>query len=44
MDLRQQIIERILKLEEKDLRKVIAYLEEHRESVLNLQVQSQGGS
>ena len=44
MDIRQQVIERILALDEDDLQKVIAYLEERRESALGLQEQNPADS
>ena len=40
MDLRQQVINRILKLNEEDLKKVIAYLEKNQENASNPQAQN----
>lgn len=42
MDIRQQVIERILMLNEEDLNKVITYLEERRESASDLRGLNQG--
>ena len=44
MDIREIVIERILALNEDDLQKVIAYLEERQETSSSLQEQSQEGS
>lgn len=40
MDLRQQVIDRVLSLNEEELQKVIAYLEKNRENALNPQAQN----
>ena len=41
MDIRQQVIDRVLSLNDEDLQKVIAYLEERQESALNPREQNQ---
>lgn len=43
MDIRQQVIDRVLSLNDEDLQKVIAYLEERQESASNPRVQNREG-
>ncbi len=43
MDLRQQVIDRVLSLNEEDLQKVIAYLEKNQENASNPQAQNREG-
>ena len=43
MDLRQQVIDRMLSLNEEDLQKVIAYLEKNQENASNPQAQNREG-
>ncbi len=43
MDIRQEVIKRILALNDDDLKKVIDYLEERQQNVSNLQAQNREG-